>query len=111
MNMDGTKTVGSYQGLLMRDQKYLRKNFHKFATFHVKDFANKVKKGVKSAELKLENQASVASSIFNDPNANGTTLASVNGSSDGASIVYDFEEGIRKHSQRVYGPVMSLLGQ
>jgi hypothetical protein len=48
----------------MRDQKYLRKNFHKFATFHVKDFANKVKKGIPSAltksmsqnpELKLEN--------------------------------------------------------
>ena len=50
----------------MRDQKYLRKNFHKFATFHVKDFANKVKKGVPTSlsksisnhmnpELKLEN--------------------------------------------------------
>jgi hypothetical protein len=40
-------------------------------------------------------------------------LASVNGalSNDGAATVYDFDEGIRKHSQQVYGPVMSLLVQ
>lgn len=37
-------------------------------------------------ELKLENQASM-SSIFNDPNANGNTVASLNGAlgSDAAS--------------------------
>jgi len=44
LNIDGSKQANSFQGLLMRDQKYLRKNFHKYATFHVKDFANKVKK-------------------------------------------------------------------
>ena len=42
-------------------------------------------------------------------------MASVNGggtlSNDGASTVYDFDEGIRKHSQHVYGPVLSLLVQ
>jgi hypothetical protein len=32
-------------------------------------------------------------------------------SNDGASTVYDFDEGIRKHSQHVYGPVLSLLVQ
>jgi|LauGreDrversion4_2_1035121.scaffolds.fasta_scaffold433344_2 hypothetical protein len=106
----------------MRDQKYLRKNFHKFATFHVKDFANKVKRATPSLskafssqmnpELKLENQGSL-SSMFNDPNANINTTASGAGASsnDGSSVIYDYEEGIRKHNEKVYGPVLSLLVQ
>jgi hypothetical protein len=51
------------------------------------------------------------SSIFNDPNANGNTVASLNGAlgSDAASQVYDFEEGIRKHTQTIYGPVLGIL--
>lgn len=49
LDLDGTRPVSAFQGLLMRDQKYLRKNFHKYATFHVKDFANKVKKSGNSA--------------------------------------------------------------
>ena len=49
-------------------------------------------------ELKLENQASV-SSLFNDPNANVQTVASVNGGNDSnTTAVYDFEEGIRRHN-------------
>ena len=51
-------------------------------------------------------------SIFNDPNANVNTVASVNGSLDTTgATVYDFEEGIRKHTQQIYGPVLSLLVQ
>jgi hypothetical protein len=62
-------------------------------------------------ELKLENQGSM-SSIFNDPNANANTVASVTGSLDGTgATVYDFEEGIRKHTKQIYGPILSVLAQ
>ena len=63
-------------------------------------------------ELKLENQGSV-SSMFNDPNANANTVSSVNGAlgSDVTTQVYDFDEGIRKYTHGIYGPVMSILLQ
>ena len=62
-------------------------------------------------ELKLENQGSV-SSFLNDPNANANTVASLSGSLDASgATVYDFEEGIRKHTKQIYGPILSLLGQ
>lgn len=52
------------------------------------------------------------SSIFNDPNANVNTVASVSGSLDGTgAMVYDFEEGIRKHTKQIYGPILSVLAQ
>lgn len=52
------------------------------------------------------------SSIFNDPNANVNTVASVSGQLDATgATVYDFEEGIRKHTKQIYGPVLSLLVQ
>ena len=62
-------------------------------------------------ELKLENQGSM-SSIFNDPNANANTVASLSGSLDASgATVFDFEEGIRKHTKQIYGPILSLLAQ
>lgn len=93
----------------MRDQKYLRKAFHKYATWQVKDYANKIKKGVgknvssssyMNPELKLENQASI-SSVLNDNNING----------EGSNSNYDFDEGIRRYTQTIYGPVLSILNQ
>ena len=51
--------------------------------------------------------------MFNDPNANANTVSSVNGAlgSDVTTQVYDFDEGIRKYTHGIYGPVMSILLQ
>jgi len=46
LNMDGTRDLASenliYQGLLLRDQKYLRKNMQKIMQLSVKDSVNKI---------------------------------------------------------------------
>ena len=50
--------------------------------------------------------------MFNDPNANANTVSSMNGNNlDAASTVYDFDEGIRKHTHSIYGPVLGILLQ
>lgn len=47
--------------------------------------------------------------MFNDQLGNANTTASVNGNNLETSTVYDFDDGIRKHTQTIYGPVLSIL--
>ena len=49
--------------------------------------------------------------MFNDQLGNANTTASVNGNNLETSTVYDFDDGIRKHTQTIYGPVLSILLQ
>jgi len=41
---DGPRGLNNFSGLLMRDQKYLRKNMHKVNTLSVKEYATKITK-------------------------------------------------------------------
>lgn len=64
--LNGDPRASNFQGLLMRDQKYLRKNMHKVNSLTVKEYATKITKrgninNPEAAALKLENQISVAS--------------------------------------------------
>lgn len=63
--LNGDPRTSNFQGLLMRDQKYLRKNMHKVNSLSVKEYATKItKRGTVNnpeASLRLENQISTTS--------------------------------------------------
>lgn len=102
LHADGTRGLSNFQGLLMRDQKYLRKNMHKVNTLFVKEYATKItkKQQLNPEQLRLENQISVGSIVQDYAIGNGIGESGSN---------FDFDEGIRKYVKRVFDPILDVV--
>jgi hypothetical protein len=114
--LNGDPRASNFSGLLMRDQKYLRKNMHKISSLSVKEYATKITKrgGVNNPEsLNLENQVSTnsaAAAVFQDYAILGGAISNID-SANGLnnSNLYDFDEGIRKYVKRIFNPVLEIV--
>ena len=99
----------------MRDQKYLRKNMHKINSLTVKEYATKLTKrgnnGLLNPEssLKLENQVSSTSGVFQDYAILGGGASEANNPE--INNLFDFDEGIRKYVKRIFNPIIEVVQQ
>lgn len=118
--LNGDARASNFSGLLMRDQKYLRKNMHKVSSLSVKEYATKITKrggaSINNPEsLNLENQVSTNSAaaavVLQDYAILGGAISidSANGLNN--SNLYDFDEGIRKYVKRIFNPVLDIVHQ
>jgi hypothetical protein len=117
--LNGDPRASNFSGLLMRDQKYLRKNMHKISSLSVKEYATKITKrgGANNnpESLNLENQVSTnsaAAAVFQDYAILGGVSSNIDsGNGVSSSNLYDFDEGIRKYVKRIFNPVLEIVHQ